>query len=142
MLDVDEERTASQDARVWASEPADVPENERILAMAAHASGALVSFVGPLAILLLAPRVGALTSPSAWFRDGVTRALEYQMVVFVLWVLTFPLAFIPVIGWIPNALVLVVNAILSFIAAVHAYDSRLFRYPVGVRLFGREGRSG
>lgn len=98
---------------------------ERLWTMAAHLAGAFVSLAGPLAVRLLRGE-----RASAWERDSVRHALAYQGVVFAAWLVTLPLVRIPCVGWIPNALVLVTNAVLCLIAGIHAYDGKAFRYPV------------
>lgn len=110
-----------------------IPDAERQLAMAAHLSGGLVSFVGPLAIRYFGPGRAGSPPTSAWYTENVSRALHFQVFVFALWVLTWPLACIPIVGWIPNALLLGINALLACIAGAQAYHGKLFSYPVDFR---------
>lgn len=106
------------------------PDDERLWAMGAHLSGALFSFVGPLAVRLAKP------TGSAYLRENVRAALNFQLVVFLAWVGTWLVYWLPCpscLGAAGNVLVLVGNAALAIVAGIHAYDGKRYRYPIEVR---------
>ena len=109
-------------------EPDFPPDDERLWAMGAHLSGAVFSFVGPLAVRMLKP------DGSGYLRENVRAALNFQVVVFLAWLGTWLLYWgLPCpscLGWIGNVLVLVVNAGFAIVAGIHAYDGKRYRYPV------------
>ena len=105
-------------------------DDERLWAMGAHLSGALFSFVGPLAVRLLKP------DGSPYLRENVRASLNFQVVVFLAWVVTWLIYWLPCpncLGWIGNVLVLFANAALVTIAGIQAYDGKRPRYPIDVR---------
>jgi len=108
----------------------DATEAARLWATAAHFSAAFVSFAGPLLVSWLR-RDEIEREPEGFLRRNVGESLSFEAGVFVAWLVTLPISLVPCIGWIPPALILAANAVLSLIGGIHAYDGREFHYPVG-----------
>jgi uncharacterized Tic20 family protein len=101
---------------VW-SGPAPTGE-DRMLAAAAHATGALTTFVGPLVLMLLSGK------RSEYVRRHAAEALNFQLTLLLVTMVTFGL------GGILYAVAWIVCAV----AAVAALTGKPFRYPWTLRL--------
>ncbi|WP_315987503.1 DUF1707 and DUF4870 domain-containing protein [Actinomadura sp. HBU206391] len=91
---------------------------DRMLAAAAHAAGALTTFVGPLVLLLLSGK------RSEYVRRHAAEALNFQLTLLLVTIVTFGLGgILYAVAWIACAL-----------AAVVALTDKPFRYPWTLRL--------
>lgn len=116
-------------------------KEERTWALAAHlggpvgclASAGLLGFLVPLVIWLVQ------RNESAFAADQAREALNFQITVFLLWILggVFVIATLGIglLFVIPAFFVLwAVQVVLGILAAVRAYDGVWYRYPFAVRL--------
>jgi uncharacterized Tic20 family protein len=101
---------------VWAG-PEPTGE-DRMLAAAAHASGAVTSFVGPLVLMLLSGR------RSEYVRRHAAEALNFQLTLLLVTIVTFGL----------GGILYAVAWVAAVVAAVVGLTGRPFRYPWTLRL--------
>lgn len=100
--------------------------DERLWAALGQLSGILVSFIGPLLIMLIfGPR-------SAFVKKESTEALNFQITVAIAYVIGFVLTFV-VIGIFIVLAVWVVSLIFMIMAALKNKDGLDYRYPVCIR---------
>jgi uncharacterized protein len=103
-----------------------VSQDNKNLALLAHLSGFLFSFIVPLIIYLV-------KTEDAFVREEAKEALNFQILIAIsyfvctfLWFLIFPALLLPVI-W-------VVNLVFCIIAAVAVSDGKSYKYPFNLRL--------
>ncbi|TEX46883.1 MAG: hypothetical protein B7C55_14115 [Actinomycetales bacterium mxb001] len=100
--------------------------DERLWAALGQLSGILVSFIGPLLIMLIfGPR-------SAFVKKESTEALNFQITVAIAYIIGFVLTFV-VIGIFIVLAVWVVSLIFMIMAALKNKDGLDYRYPVCIR---------
>lgn len=100
--------------------------DERLWAALSQLSGILVSFIGPLLIMLIfGPR-------SAFVKKESTEALNFQITVAIAYIIGFVLTFV-VIGIFIVLAVWVVSLIFMIMAALKNKDGLDYRYPVCIR---------
>lgn len=100
--------------------------DERLWAALGQLSGILVSFIGPLLIMLIfGPR-------SAFVKKESTEALNFQITVAIAYIIGFVLTFV-VIGIFIILAVWVVSLIFMIMAALKNKDGLDYRYPVCIR---------
>ena len=100
--------------------------DERLWAALGQLSGILISFIGPLLIMLIfGPR-------SAFVKKESTEALNFQITVAIAYVIGFVLTFV-VIGIFIILAVWVVSLIFMIMAALKNKDGLDYRYPVCIR---------
>lgn len=100
--------------------------DERLWAALGQLSGILISFIGPLLIMLIfGPR-------SAFVKKESTEALNFQITVAIAYIIGFVLTFV-VIGIFIVLAVWVVSLIFMIMAALKNKDGLDYRYPVCIR---------
>lgn len=100
--------------------------DERLWAALGQLSGILVSFIGPLLIMLI------FGSRSAFVKKESTEALNFQITVAIAYIIGFVLTFV-VIGIFIILAVWVVSLIFMIMAALKNKDGLDYRYPVCIR---------
>ena len=113
------------------SQPAGVQplsdSDARMWAMLAQLSGIILSFVGPLIIMLVfGPR-------SAFVKKESTEALNFQITCLIAYVIGFVLTFV-FIGIFIVFAVFVVSLIFMIMAAVKNNSGEEYRYPINIRM--------
>jgi uncharacterized protein len=103
-----------------------VSQDSKNLALLAHLSGILFSFIVPLIAYLV-------KTDDAFVREESKEALNFQIMIGVamfactfLWFLILPPLLIPIL-WI-------VNLVFCIIAAVAVNDGKSYKYPVNFRI--------
>ena len=100
--------------------------DERLWAALAQVSGILISFIGPLLVLLIfGPR-------SAFVKKESTEALNFQITVAIAYVIGFVLTLV-VVGIFIVMAVWVVSLVFMILAALKNKDGVDYRYPVCIR---------
>ena len=98
----------------------------RLWAMLAQLSGILISFIGPLIVMLVfGPR-------NAFVKSQSTEALNFQITVVIGYVIGFVLSFI-VIGFFLILAIAIASLILMIIAGVKNNQGIEYRYPICIR---------
>jgi len=100
--------------------------DERLWAVLAQLSGILISFIGPLLVMLIfGPR-------SAFVKKESTEALNFQITVAIAYVIGFVLTLV-VVGIFIVMAVWVVSLVFMILAALKNKDGVDYRYPVCIR---------
>lgn len=100
--------------------------DERLWAALAQLSGILISFIGPLLVMLIfGPR-------SAFVKKESTEALNFQITVAIAYVIGFVLTIV-VIGIFVVLAVWIVSLIFMILAALKNKDGLEYRYPICIR---------
>ena len=98
----------------------------RLWAMLAQLSGILISFIGPLVIMLVfGPR-------NAFVKSQSTEALNFQITVLIAYIVGFVLTFI-FIGVFIILAAWILSLIFMIIAALKNKDGIEYRYPICIR---------
>jgi uncharacterized Tic20 family protein len=98
----------------------------RLWAMLGQLSGILLSFIGPLIIMLVfGPR-------SAFVKKESTEALNFQITVMIGYLIGFVLTFI-LIGIFVMLAVAIASLIFMIMAAVKNNQGVEYRYPINIR---------
>lgn len=101
-------------------------EEQRILAVLAHALGIFTSFIGALVILLLADE----TKPIA--KEHAKEALNFQITVILANFISGILVIVG-IGVLGLMAIYILNIVFCIMAAVAASNNQDYRYPVTIR---------
>ena len=100
--------------------------DERLWAMLAQLSGIILSFIGPLVVMVIfGPR-------SAFVKKESTEALNFQITCAIAYVVGFVLTII-VIGAFIVLAVWVLGLIFMIMAAMKNKDGLEYRYPICIR---------
>ena len=113
----DEQREASAGSPV-----ADVPQDERTLAMLCHLLAIFVGFLGPLIIWLIKK------DGSAFIDDQGKEALNFQLTVLIAMVIAAVTMCI-YIGIVLAPAVGIANIVLCIMACIKANEGEHYRYP-------------
>jgi uncharacterized Tic20 family protein len=98
----------------------------RLWAMLGQLSGILLSFIGPLIIMLVfGPR-------SAFVKKESTEALNFQITVMIGYLIGFVLTFI-LIGIFVMLAVAIASLVFMIMAAVKNNQGVEYRYPINIR---------
>lgn len=98
----------------------------RLWAMLAQLSGILISFIGPLVIMLVfGPR-------NAFVKSQSTEALNFQITVIIGYIIGFVLTLV-LIGIFVILAVAIASLIFMIIAAVKNNQGVEYRYPINIR---------
>ncbi len=101
--------------------------DERTMAMLSHLLGLFTGFIGPLVIYLIKK------DESAYVRQQSAEALNFQITVFIAYMVSFVLMLI-LIGFLLFFVVLIASLILMIMAAMAANRGENYRYPVNIRM--------
>ena len=101
--------------------------DERLWAAIAQLSGILISFLGPLIIMLV------FGSRSAFVKKESTEALNFQITCLIGYIVGFVLTFV-FIGIFVVMAVFIVSLIFMIMAAVRNSSGVEYRYPINIRL--------
>ena len=102
-------------------------QDDRNMAVIAHASGIVTSFIGPLVILLVKREEGE------YVVDQAREALNFQITLLIAYVAAFLLTFC-VVGVFLIPLLMLAGLVLPVIAAVRSSEGQRYRYPATLRL--------
>ncbi|MGI9197523.1 MAG: DUF4870 domain-containing protein [Candidatus Nanopelagicales bacterium] len=98
----------------------------RLWAMLGQLSGILLSFIGPLIVMLVfGPR-------SAFVKKESTEALNFQITVVIVYIISFILMFV-VIGIFLFLAAYIVSLVFMIMAAVKNNQGEEYRYPINIR---------
>jgi len=110
------------------SMPAYTPNSdEKTFAILAHILTIVSSFIAPLVIYLLKK------DESPYVAEHAKEALNFQITMFVLYLISFILVFI-LIGILLLWLLSIANLVLVIIATIKASENKMYRYPFNLRL--------
>ncbi|WP_028771269.1 DUF4870 domain-containing protein [Silanimonas lenta] len=115
--------------------------DQRTMAMLAHLSAILFSFLGPLLIWLIHKD----QADKGLVVDQAKEALNFSLTVFILLVtcmiISATIGWIPVIGWLIAIMLFLFMAaiglvalVLLIMAAIKANEGQYYRYPFALRL--------
>ncbi len=113
----------------------DTPSSpSRNWAMGAHLAGLVAGYVVPLGGIL-APMVIWMVKrdEDEFVGDQALEAMNFQITMTLAALISIPLMFV-VVGFLTLAAVIVLNVVLSIIAAIAATEGRRYRYPWTLRL--------
>jgi uncharacterized protein len=106
----------------------DMPsQDDRTMAMIGHLLGIVIGFLGPLIIWLVKK------DQSAFVDDQGKEGLNFQITVFIGWMVAFVTSFI-LIGFLLYPVLLIANVVLCILAGVAANKGERYRYPFALRL--------
>jgi uncharacterized Tic20 family protein len=105
------------------------PQEDRVVALIVHLTGIVVSFVVPLILWL----VNKDNPAKAWLNDQSKEALNFQITVFLAYVVCSVLGVIG-IGFLLMPLVWIANLVLCILAGIKANEGVTYRYPFALRL--------
>ncbi|HEL5054138.1 DUF4870 domain-containing protein [Stenotrophomonas maltophilia] len=108
---------------------ADVPADQRTMALAAHLLGIFTGFIGALIIWL----INKDDAGKSFVTDQAKEALNFQITVAIAMVVCIILTIV-VIGAILMPIVGLVSLVFCIIAAVKANNGEAYRYPFALRL--------
>lgn len=100
--------------------------DDTTMAMLAHLLGLLVSWIGPLVIYLMKK------DESPYVRDQAAEALNFQLTMFIGYMVCFVLAFV-LIGFLLLPVVWLVSLIFHIQAAIATNKGENYRYPFAIR---------
>ena len=107
----------------------DVSQDDKTMAMIAHLSGIVASFIGPLVIWL----INKDKADKEWLNTQAKEALNFQITVgiayFICGVLT-----IVVIGALMMPVVWIANLVLCIMAGMKNNEGVDYKYPFAIRL--------
>jgi hypothetical protein len=101
--------------------------DEKTLAILSHILTIIVSFVGPLIIYLLKK------DESDFVKEHAKESLNFQITVFILYIISFVLLLI-LIGGLLMLCLYIANLVLVIVATIRAAEGKLYRYPFNLRL--------
>lgn len=102
-------------------------QDEKTMAVLAHALAIVAGFVGPLIIYLVA-------KPEQTFaRHHASEALNFAILLFIATMVSFILMFV-LIGFVLIFVVLIGGLVIHVMAAMAANRGEWYRYPISVRL--------
>ncbi|MEV4109144.1 DUF4870 domain-containing protein [Nonomuraea sp. NPDC049695] len=101
--------------------------DDTTMAMLSHLLGLLVSWIGPLIIYLMKK------DESPYVRDQAAEALNFQITMFIGYVIAFVLAFI-FIGLLLLPVIWVLSLIFHILAAIATNRGERYRYPFSIRM--------
>jgi uncharacterized Tic20 family protein len=90
-------------------------------------SGGLLAFVLPLVVFLVK------RDESEFVSDQAKESLNFQITVFIAYLICIPLILI-VVGLLFWGVIVLAQLVLGLIAAVKSYDGIRYRYPLALRL--------
>ena len=108
---------------------ADVPADQRTMALAAHLLGIFTGFIGALIIWL----INKDDAGKAFVTDQAKEALNFQITVTIAMLICIVLTIV-IIGGILAPIVGLLNLVFCIIAAVKANNGEASRYPFALRL--------
>jgi|SRR5690554_2464048 len=100
--------------------------DQRVLAILTHILGLVTSFVGPLAIFLIADE----TMPFA--KSHARESLNFQITVIIASIIS-AILMIVVIGILGLIAVPILNLVFSIMASIAASENKDYRYPINIR---------
>ncbi|SEL79857.1 hypothetical protein SAMN05428989_2543 [Pseudoxanthomonas sp. GM95] len=105
------------------------PQEDRTVALIVHLTGIVTSFIVPLIIWL----VNKDNPSKAWLNDQSKEALNFQITVFLAFLVCGVLSII-VIGGLLMPLVWIANLVLCILAGIKSNEGVTYRYPFALRL--------
>lgn len=108
---------------------ANVPADQRTMALAAHLLGIFTGFIGALIIWL----INKDDAGKSFVTDQAKEALNFQITITIAMVISIILMIV-IIGGILAPIVGILNVVFCIIAAVKANNGEAYRYPFTLRL--------
>ena len=105
----------------------DILKDDKTMAMFAHLSGILFSFVGPLVIWAIKK------DESPFVRDHALEALNFQISLMIYSIVAF-ISMIVLIGFLLLPAIMLGGIVLTIMAAVAANNGQSYKYPFTLRL--------
>ena len=99
------------------------------MALIAHISGIVASFLGPLIIWL----INKDKTDKAWLNGQAKEALNFQITVALAWIVAIALSVL-LIGFLLYPVIMIGNIILCIMAGMKANEGVDYRYPFAIRL--------
>ena len=106
-----------------------VAQDDKTMALIAHLSGIVASFIGPLIIWL----INKDKPEKSWLTDQSKEALNFQITLLIVYVIGIILSVI-LIGALINLLAWIACIVFSIIAGLAANKGEAYRYPFALRL--------
>ncbi|MEM9656453.1 MAG: DUF4870 domain-containing protein, partial [Actinomycetota bacterium] len=103
--------------------------DDRTMALLCHVLGLFTGFIGPLIVWLIKK------DQSRFVDHHGRQALNFQISMFILWMITFVLIFV-LIGLLLIPVLLVWGIVMPIIAAVAANKGEEYRYPLTIPFLG------
>lgn len=108
--------------------PAITPtSDEKTLAILSHILTIISSFIAPLIIYLLKK------DDSTYVAEHAKESLNFQITMFILYIISFVLIII-LVGLLMLWALSIANLILVIIATIKASENKMYRYPINFRL--------
>jgi uncharacterized protein len=114
----------------YGAAPAGAPISDadrKLWGMLAHLGGILFGFLAPLIVFLM------YKDRDEFVKDQSTEALNFQISLFIIYVVSTILAFI-VIGTVTFAIAWIGGLVLAIMGGLAANKGERYRYPVNIRL--------
>lgn len=108
--------------------PTTIPtSDEKTMAILSHILTIVSSFIAPLIIYLLKK------DESAYVAEHAKESLNFQITLFILYIVSFILVFV-LVGILLLWLLPIAGLILVIIATIKASENKMYRYPFNFRL--------
>ncbi|MBL0355812.1 MAG: DUF4870 domain-containing protein [Chitinophagaceae bacterium] len=108
--------------------PAITPtSDEKTMAILSHILCLVAGFIAPLVIYLIKK------DESAYVREHAKESLNFQITLFILYIICWVLAFI-LIGLLLMVLLGIAALVLIIIATIKASENKMYRYPLNFRI--------
>ena len=101
--------------------------DEPMMGLFCHLGGLILGFVVPLILYLVKK------DESPFIRHHGAEALNFQITVFIGFIVSIPLMFV-LIGLLTFAIILIVDIIFCILAALAANRGEWYRYPINIRM--------
>lgn len=94
----------------------------------AHWLGILISFLGPLILMLTKGEQDQLV------RANAVEALNFQITLIIAYVVSIVLSFIPFVGWVFYPAVWILGLVFAIQGAMAANRGEVYKYPISIRM--------
>ena len=101
--------------------------DEKTMAILSHILTIVTSFIAPLIIYLIKK------DESSYVAEHAKESLNFQITLFILYIISFILVFI-LIGILFLWALSIINLILVIIATIKASENKMYRYPFNLRI--------
>lgn len=110
-----------------APQPDGPSSDDKTMGLLAHLLGIFTGFIGALVIWLIKK------DQSAFLDDQGKEALNFQITLFIGWMIAFVLSFV-LIGLLLYPVLLIANIVLCIMGGIAANKGERYRYPFALRL--------
>lgn len=101
--------------------------DEKTMGILSHILCLVAGFIAPLVIYLIKK------DESAYVREHAKESLNFQITLFILYIISFILVFI-FIGILMMVVLGIAALVLIIVATIKASEGKLYRYPFNIRL--------